>query len=80
VYNPSTQYQIYRAEQSLRYMTQAQQRAADQCAGELAADLAGFCQALVRAVTLAGPREAWRGRSVRRARALPALAAPSAAD
>ncbi|HTW08256.1 MAG TPA: hypothetical protein VME46_12135 [Acidimicrobiales bacterium] len=74
MYNPSTQYQMYRAERFLA-MTPAQQRAADERAGEFAADMARLCRALVRAVTLAGPRDYWQRRSTSR-RAPRPLATP----
>jgi len=82
VFNPSFQYQIYQVERALVPLTPAEQRAADDRNGELAADLVSFGRALVRAVTLAGPREAWRRRrsTARPAGAPSALATPVAAD
>jgi hypothetical protein len=58
MYPPAMCYEIYRAERGLVH-TDAERRAVDERAGEMAATLAGQARALAALLTLARPRRAW---------------------
>ncbi len=59
MYPPAMCYEIYRAERDL-VLTDAERRALDEHAGEVAAAAGRQWLGLARLVTLAGPRRAWR--------------------
>jgi hypothetical protein len=59
MYPPAISYEVYKIERGLT-LTGADQRAADKRAGEMAAALGHQWRALVRLLTLAAARDAWR--------------------
>jgi hypothetical protein len=68
MYPPGISYEVYRVERGLT-LRAAEQRAADERAGEMAATVGRQWRALVRLLTFAGPRQALRLWNVPRRRA-----------
>ena len=81
MYPPAISYEVYKIERGLT-LTGADQRAADKRAGEMAAALGHQRRALVRVLTLATARDAWRRWNASRrgvARPIPLHPVPPAA-